>query len=344
MSGQVTASKAEQFFNCARSLAAPRDPEDDDADTTRRDYGVRFHKAMHVRAMQHLEDSVFDAEPLDEEMRAHVGAAWGVVKAELLDKGWGILDAERPRAYHVASDRARFTTLDEETHTYDLEFGEVGGTPDLVLCRGSDALVIDYKTGDSGTWHTPEAVPQMRFLAALTGANRVGILHTPPGVPPSLYLGEVKTDACEREILTAYVRLGEGSMRPGAWCRHCPSRSSCPANQGEMLARAESLLPAGIAATALASPPDLGRMHMLLLEFERVAKRAREEIRAAVERGEVITRPDGKVLTLVDEPRENLSKAALVRALGREEAERRIEAMRAEGLVETSTITKMVAK
>jgi hypothetical protein len=240
---------------------------------------------------------------------------------------------------------------DAETHHYDgLRKGEIAGTVDLLI----GGLVLDHKTGhrdfsspsDLGQlrtasllWERPGVVvPERRYLAVLD-ADRRGI--------PAVYAERVEdadSEAHGKKLRAALRRINDGSMRPGPWCATCPALDDCPTKNNDLLARAsalvvrasENLSPRSEEKTAVVKAPDVGWLHLLIAQFEQLAKSAKADIRAFVMAHpyDVVIRPDGKVLQFVDRKYTNLSQASILRAYGAEKGGRLIQKLKKDKAIE----------
>lgn len=257
--------------------------------------------------------------------------------------------AFRPR-YHgdlgYATVETRETDFDEKEHRYELASREIGGTYDLLLQavghpepKTPFTIVLDYKTGSGfyDDYMRPSRLPQMRTLALATGASAVAVLHTPRDAPSVVYAEEIPQailDHHARLLRQAMRRIGDGSMRPDGYCKYCPARAGCPAFDGELLKSAGALVKT-VVAHPLAENVDPGEFHMFLTEMERLTKRGREALKARVAQGEIIMRPDGKVLVM--RPRagyESASKSGFERQLGKAAAEKLMTKLRKMGALE----------
>jgi hypothetical protein len=323
-------------------------------------YGSAFHEYLEKPAVS-PEDvcAKWKIPHLEKELRQHATRALGFLKRwiggdNIWDAPLKVLSKERHRASRILTlkkgaktgfrVRTRDCDFEEASHHYDLQPGEFGGTSDMVLSpalKPEIIIVEDHKTGDYGEFHMPAELPQMRTLALQEGAGFVSILHAPRESAPTIY-----TDPIEPPQLRAHAdalrkamrRIGDGSLRPGPWCKRCPARESCPAKDGELLARAGAMVKTAIDSEALTNGPvDKGAFHMFLQELSRLDKRAREVLKADVKAGEIIARPDGKVLVIKEKEYESLSKSSIIAALGKVKGERAIERLRAQGCVKKET-------
>ncbi len=344
---QVTASKTSLLINCAR----PFDPEverEPQESTIEMRYGSALHEACEVSRKTDFASLAAEWELPPEcakELKAHTIRTLACLKSWLQGGNpWGetfrVVSRETHRATHIKTLVTRECDFDAETHTYDLQPGEFGGTDDLVVESDNRRIVVDYKSGDWGEFHIPSELPQMMTLALQTEADAVAILHSPREGVPVMYCDEISTEdkwRFHRELRRAWGRIGDGSLRPGKWCARCPARESCPAKDGELLKRAGAMIQLAVSKDALQAPVDKGQFHMFLQELSRLEKRAKEVLRADVKGGEIIVRPDGKVLVLKSKTQESLSKSSIVAALGKQKGEALIKKLRKQGCVKEST-------
>lgn len=351
---QLTASKVALVLECARALGEPRDPDPLGPGEAAL-YGSCLHEACDPdgnpedAARAYVAATGADYATTLEEVKQHATAVLSLVKRELVDDGWRVVAAEVPRAWSPTRDHVRAIELDKATHTYTgLAEDEIGGTCDLVLEKGARRMVLDYKTGHGRVeaYHLPATLAQLRVLGEMWDASELAILHCARQTPPILYSDPVRLDTPEwvSGLVAAMARRGDGSLRPGEWCRFCPVRGSCVAHAGEVIQSASALVKAG--GTKLAGGElTPGAAHMFLERFERLAKLARASVRAAVQASDLpIVRPDGKVLELTDQTYESVSKASIIKAYGKEEGERRLDELREVGAVKQGTRRVMKAR
>ena len=346
---QVTASRIYLLLECSR-------PFDPNVETVREEpteamrYGSAFHEVLELNAGPKDVRAIAKKWGIDAtELAQHATRALLYLKKWMAgDNIWGetfrAVFKEQHLATRVSVDAQRVDSrecdFDAETHHYDLQPGEFGGTSDLVVRSSARTIVVDYKTGDFGEFHTPSKIPQMLALALQHHADGVAILHTPRGAMPVMHAETVSGEELGRFVERfelARFRIGDGSLRPGPWCTRCPARESCPAKDGELLTRASSLIKHTISREELGKPVDKGAFHMFLGELARLEKRAREVLKADVKAGEVIARPDGKVLVIREKTVESLSKSSIVEALGKAKGEKEIERLRKLGCVRSDT-------
>ena len=96
-----------------------------------------------------------------------------------------------------------------------------------------------------------------------------------------------------------------------------------------------SALPVGLRA---------GRLMALIKNLEKLTEMGRAEVRRLVEAGEVVEGPDGTTYELSRETYETLSKASVMRALGKTNGEKRLAKMRKEGLIEEKERVRLLPR
>ena len=191
----------------------------------------------------------------------------------------------------------------------------------------------------------------------------LAVLHAPRGSVPAIYADAVSVEDLEKHaavLADALRRKGDGSLRAGPACRLCPARHDCVTQTGAFLQRAGEALelarPAGEALRALveygpdtgalaafatpggalATPEDVGRLHYFVKQFEKLSGAAGSLMKTWVSEHpeEVAVRPDGKLLVLKEKSYEQLSKASIIRALGKVRGEALIAELRENGVIE----------
>lgn len=257
-----------------------------------------------------------------------------------------------------------------EDHVYrDVDHRiEIPGTVDLMVLGAAAPMVMDYKTGrDPFDFLTvPEDVTQLRTLglaAWIEGHSDenpcteviLAVLHAPRGSVPAIYADLVPVADLQRhagQLADALRRKGDGSMRAGPCCRLCPARSDCATQTGAYLASAAQalelatpsgnvmaeLVEYGIRPDGLATADDVGRLHYFRAQFQKLEKSAGSLMKAwMIDHPDAVpVRPDGKVLIMRNKTQENLSKASIIRALGKVAGEALISELRENGVIETS--------
>lgn len=249
---------------------------------------------------------------------------------------------------------------------------EIPGTVDLMILDGPAPMVMDYKTGrDPFDFLTvPEDVTQLRTLGLAAWFEAVGdriratvpevilaVLHAPRGSVPAIYADLVPVADLQRhagQLADALRRKGDGSMRAGACCRLCPARSDCPTQTGAYLASAAQALelaqPTGSVMAEIVEygrkyslgdeltlAEDVGRLHYFRAQFQKLGASSGSLMKRWVidHPNEIAIRPDGKILIIRQKTQEQLSKASIIRALGKVQGEKLIQELRENGVIET---------
>jgi hypothetical protein len=183
----------------------------------------------------------------------------------------------------------------------------------------------------------------------------LAVLHAPRGSVPAIYADLVPVEDLQRHaerLSDALKRKGDGSMRAGPCCRLCPARVDCPTQTGAYLAGAAQALelaqPTGNvmaeiveygreSSEGLATAEDVGRLHYFRAQFQKLAESAGGLMKRWVidHPNDVAIRPDGKLLIIRQKTQENLSKASIIRALGKVAGEKLITELRENGVIET---------
>jgi len=371
---QISASNSDLFLNCQR----PFDPEvelDEREATDAMNYGSAFAEVMAEYRLRGKLPSLFvhnvaakwkldtDSEG---DLAAHTSRAYALWKEWQLQ---GPLDrlkvvrVETPMATFLGATKAtakklavqtRETKLDLETHHYDLDANEIGGTPDVCLTSDDKKIrvVSDDKTGEDRAmvYSSPKDMGQLKTLALMTDATHVAVFHSPrSGGSDAIYLDPITPKELAEHhaaLRLALSRVGDGSMRPGPWCRYCPAKSSCPTQYGELAVHTGALVKklSGAGAIQLSDGVDRGLFVQTWSQLEKLAKIAREQIKEEVAAGEVYECPDGRVLTLTEVKRENISLKSIREALGKPAGEAEIERLRKMGAIKEITWVEMRAK
>jgi hypothetical protein len=339
MSLQKTASKAALLLQCPRPFSEGVDLEYDEPGEAAI-YGTRWHKEISTR--------LWGVSPCDNnELGRHVSAALKELRAWMLPDGnpfglhFHITEVEASRALDLtkSSGAGRPVTLNDAdgAHLYeDIDDAkEMGGTADLILEAESPVgifrVVLDHKTGEHEEYYIhPSELEQMQVLAEMWDADAVAILHTPRNVPPIIYAEEVDRASRFRHDLWKANRLVDsGFLRVGRECKFCPARLSCPAKQGELIAATSQIL--GAALVKKTEPMTPGKFHQLRTQWNALEKQAMAQLREAVRTGEIIERPDGKVLSFGTKLVERLSKKSIIEAYGKARGEEVLQQLRDDG-------------
>lgn len=215
---------------------------------------------------------------------------------------------------------------------------KTGGRPFRVVCDHKSGIRDWTDRSDRPDFSRPERIPQTIVLAAMVDADAVAVLHSPRDGFPIIYAAKVDLYPWWDQFIAAYGRIGDGSMRPGPWCTHCPARPGCPTNNAEVSKNTKALVKVVNEGMVDATDLDDGRIHMLLSSAERGLKLYRDSLKERVRAGEVIERPDGKTLTIVKRTSERIaSKDAFAKA-------GKLDEIRALGLVNVTEEERLEAK
>lgn len=357
-------SKTDRLLACAFPWGREVNAEEDVGQPAR--FGSAFHELFAMNkspsrrtiakvARKWAKDDDVDAN----ELEARFLAAKPVLDRWLKgDNAWRIdfrrwcIEREIGLAYNYADDTARrIRPPDEVTHVYhDARENEFPGAADLLawpqldeFIRGvrripQTVLILDHKSGF--VVPQPSQSGQLKSLALaacrLTGATRaiVGFPHAPGDSRPVVLADELSLDELEahRDALrNAFSRIGDGSLKPGEWCKYCPAMGICPAH-------ANALSELRGSSSELLSPEDVGRAHEKLQLFRSKFKQydalITAELRVFVRHNGACPRPDGGVVDLVERSYESLSKSSIIRALGPLKGGREIRRLEKLGCVE----------
>jgi hypothetical protein len=371
---QTSASNTDLLLGCSR----PFDPAvelDDREATVEMRYGSAFAEIMAMRSRLKLptpneyEDvlkrwGLFGTEDHDR-LVGHTLRAWKYLKGWIdgdnpLKTKFKVVRVETPMATYLGASgkklvtTTRETKLDLETHTYDLDEGEIGGTPDRTLASADQKIriIMDDKSGEDRAmvYANPSAMGQLRTLALQTDATHVAVFHSPrSGGSDSIYLDPISPKQLadhHAALRLAMSRIGDGSLRPGKWCSYCPARGSCPANYGEMVTATTKSIVAlsGMGLGSLSETVDRGVFTHTWRNLEKMAKIARDLIKEEVRAGAVYDEPDGRTLQLVEVKRESLSMTSLREALGKKAGDEEIERLRKLGAVKEVVYEELRAR
>jgi Protein of unknown function (DUF2800) len=368
----VSASVTDLLLQCQRPFAPDTEIEKDVGDAA--NYGSAFAELV--------ADALTGADKKRQYGPEAVAEKWDIAKeAEALEahavravvflKKWiagdnplktklKIVLAETPMATYLGPKGEVVTweaKLDLETHTYDLDENEIGGTPDLLLksADGKIHLVIDHKSGQDrdlseAEFANPSTMGQLRTLGLMTSATHVGVFFSPRGrAQDDLYVDPISAKELAEHhaaLRTAMARIGDGYLRPGKQCRYCDARPSCPANYGEMVTATAKSVTAmtKLNLGSLSESVDRGVFTHTWRNLEKMAKIARDMIKEEVREGARWEEPDGKVLTLTEVKRESLSMTSIREALGKPAGDAEIERLRKLGAVKEVIFEELRAK
>lgn len=157
----------------------------------------------------------------------------------------------------------RYTLGDKRGYPND---GLYHGTADLLGVSGRAVWVADFKTGTS---HSSAADSlQMRFLALaasrLAHVEDAVVVHLTLGTDGNWHEDEHRLDGFDLDDLATALRALDGRLkadpegaardqRPGSWCRWCPSRPHCAAQETLVRAIVPTLADLSERVTALTS-------------------------------------------------------------------------------------------
>lgn len=229
-------------------------------------------------------------------------------------------------------------------------------------------LILDHKTGAHVP--PPHELPQLWALALagirLTKARGaiLATLHAPRGGAPSVYCSPSPIEAdklarFEQNLLRAWHRIGDGSIRPGPHCIElmCPYWTECPVRKpaalqlgidaplaAPELGSGEMRLYQEQTATSLldlssATPEAIARIAAGLTEFGRLAKALKEPLRERVKElnaaGETIVAygNPGKRLDVGLVKKRSLSMKSVTDALGKAAGAKELERLTKLGCV-----------
>jgi len=345
---QDTASQTELLLEWTRPFDPKVEIEADEPNDAAR-YGNAWHEglALHAKMKSVKVKELIEKWAIEDlEDRAglekHIDSAWRHASDWFAEHDLKIVSVEEPRAMNPNDQKSRLVKFNPKTHTYELRAGEFGGTPDLVLeHRTLDLTVVwDYKSGSLASDFSDPKTAQLLSLLLLTGADEVAIMHFPRKSLPVVYYDRVsavlRTEFINRRDI-AMMRIGDGSLRPGAWCEQlfCPAQWNCPAAHTRLLEQTIALVETKKGSLSLEDKVDLGRFHQTWGQIEKLVKIARAQIKERVIAGEIIERPDGKVLTIqIVKPYETVSMTSIREELG-SKAEKEIDRLRKLGVVRT---------
>jgi hypothetical protein len=349
-----TASKTDHLFACTNAFGRMVRRETV-GERTR--FGSGFHEEMALRLAERRPKSKAIAKKwgIDvEELCERSDEAFPVISGWLCgDNIWGIafrdLMIEQSVAWDVMAEKARFIeNPDEETHTYLCEPDELPGTADIwALIEGKGGcisrqtktlLILDHKSGwnVAQNWapQTPAESGQLRSLAlalatlhGLTDQDRIilAFFHARSGSEPliladEITLAELRQHA--KKLKAAWRNIGSGWTRQGEWCGTCPFFTGCGAQTSTL---------ATLKAGGIMTTERIGEIHQTLAEYDRIAERLRDDMRAWIKARGPGQRPDGQLVDLVPKEVERLSKQSILDAYGKIKGYRLLEKLRRDG-------------
>jgi PD-(D/E)XK nuclease superfamily len=274
----------------------------------------------------------------------------------------------------------RFIAGHNEEHEYeDLEDGEIPGTLDLANIpvapnKTELVLVMDHKTGEAEEFHDPLGKPQLRSLAAAvmraTGTKEaiVAVNHARRRGLAKIYADKVSLKELkeyETKLGSSMSRIGDGSMRPGPWCKWCPAARAniCPARDGNLLETAGNVLTGLTAAggalsqegltandvvvaragSSLTREQKIGHLYEITRKAEALAKRVRDEIRGEIiaSKGRLLPPIEDGYLVVREYEKEEIGKKSIMDAMGKMAGTREIERLRRAGAFRTVKVQQL---
>jgi hypothetical protein len=373
---QPSASKSFVLVNCSYPFNPELEIEADVGSAAAR-YGSAFHEVIAECVLNALSWGKGEKpKPYDGWVTTAAGK-WKVKGAEheLASHVWGSfqmlrrwMKGENPyrhdwskdklvveKSYAINPSNGTSRTIDppsEEEHQYaDLLLGELPGTLDIMAMgnvkEGRPPLVLDHKTGSSKNFSSPEEDDQMKTLALIPNAGDaiVAVNHSDRQGLPVIYpgeLGPVDLMTHRVQLKAAMGRIGDGSMRPGAWCSNCPAKTVCPTQYAQIVPSAVAITTAVGAIVELPGASDalttgelVGKMHQFRSTLNAMLDKVDKEIKNYVREHpeEVVLRPDGKHLEFVTKEVERLSKTSIIEVLGKVEGEKLLNSLRKKGVL-----------
>ncbi len=337
----------------------------------------------------------WDVMPAVDELKEHVPAAHAELTRWLRKNEFGIdFEAMRESGHLLVEQSVALKPLEsgrpipihDESHRYHgLVPGEQPGTLDLAIVPRSLTpgakrkekktelvLVLDHKTGDED-FYKPLEKAQLLSLAAgvmrWVGASEaiVGAFHARRRGTPKVHAAKVKLSQLkvyETRVRDSLARIGDGSLRPGAWCSRCPARAICPAQDGQLIEKAGDVLTGLTAAggalsaggltandvavvragqMALTREQKLGHLYEIARLSEIMAARVRAEIKSEMiaNLGRLFPELHNGYLTLREYEKENLSKSSVLEAYGKVAGTRLLNKLRKDGAITASKVVQM---
>lgn len=398
MGWQPSASKTEVFLLCPRPFDPAIEAEPDEPGEPAR-YGSGFHaviaaclrspkkklleknSAAYARVVDRAAKE-FDMKDAKAELASHVKSSVKVLRNWLTREKLEVVEVEKAYAVWPKADGgwvARPTEPHDEDHVYKIARGGMPGTVDLIAMNANRkrTVVLDHKTGVYESWFAndetvtfarPTTIGQMRTLG-LVGSSlhgEVAIFHADRKGLPMVYSEPYEVSdqrAHAKELHAAFQRIGQGFLRPGEYCKRCPTRVGCPARAAHLLVESTAVLVEAANKVALepvdpnalcvlpTEPPPAGMIEMragalydLLKRFRELEKAGSAELKRLVRGGAVIETRDGKVLALQTQTFETLSKKSVIEALGKVAGEKELARLRKKGAIRESTREMLVGE
>jgi hypothetical protein len=226
-----------------------------------------------------------------------------------------LIERERPQVTFAAAEQAmawsdsgaRWLPQEHPRDYSQVREGEMFGTPDVVMVRGGDVVVRDYKTGDRDRGRDPQDHDQLRALALcasrIFGRREVVVelCHVSESYAwverATLGRWELDETAELLERIYATIERADADPRAGFWCHwhYCPLLTTCPIQ----VAREKQLAEAVGVAMRLTTSIESAAQASEQWDAVRALERALEEHKRAVQeyaRHNVVERENGKRL------------------------------------------------
>jgi hypothetical protein len=242
-------------------------------------------------------------------------------------------------------------------------------------------IVVDHKTGMYEDWYAanevfalPTTVAQLRTLGLAVRSSKaqfagleLGIFHADRQGLPAIYAEPFDRELQvlhAQKLHAALERRGQGFIRPGEHCAHCPARIGCPARAAALLVesaevlteaankiirepidpRALYVLPTEEIATPGLLESRAGALFDMLKRFRELEKVATAELRRLVKSGVVVETKEGNVLSIRTQVYETLSKKSVLEALGKVAGERELARLRKKGVIREATREMLIGE
>jgi hypothetical protein len=387
---QPSASRAEILSNC--SYAFGKEVGHEEASVAAR-YGSAFHSLLAdlivgkkvPAAAYSTTAKQWGVQDLTTELMPHVQAGHETL-SKWLSKNEYRLDFSRSAKTTVEKavallpwQRGREIEPHDEEHRYHgLEQGELPGTLDYmnedaetkkVGVKKRLLVMLDHKTGEEDFSRPLEKHQLLALGAAIMRWRGVkemilGVLWARRRGMPKVYSEKVKLSELaefETKLQTGLARIGDGSMRPGPWCKWCPAQPVCPAQDAELLSKAGALLKQlgavgeslsmGAASMAMVKAPSasmsrekkLGHLYDVIRFNQRVIDRCRVEMKNEIIADPTLLPPtsEGEYLIVREFEKESLGKSSIIAAMGKMAGEKMIEKLRAAGAIKKSKVQQL---
>jgi hypothetical protein len=262
---------------------------------------------------------------------------------DLIKKNWPrakLYFVESKLAYDPFTDKTRFLSSTKERDYSQRLPNEFPGTGDLVVVPDNEDFFVtfDWKTGNSvynAQYNGQLASVSLAISRHIKRYKAVVYIVRIDDEFIEPYPGSLDKELLEahrKKLMTAIssARSASPSMRPGAHCHelYCPAISVCPAHAGPMALRDE-----------MHGALEPERKALLFERFkaaEKMLQWMNEWFKEEIRRNGPFQRENGKWAVLRPDHKEYLSKASIVRALGRVDGEELISQLRERGCIDES--------